>query len=63
MRQPIAAAWATLAAFFVLVESALAKSDAYNAGYVVGRIVFIVLILALVIWAVRALFMRSRSDS
>jgi hypothetical protein len=40
----------------------IAKSDAYNAGYVVGRILPIILIVALIVLAVRAIRNRTRSD-
>jgi hypothetical protein len=51
---------AALVAFFAVADVALAKSGAYNAGYIIGRIVFIVLVVALLVWVIRKVFGRGR---
>jgi flagellar biogenesis protein FliO len=53
---------AALLAFFLYVEEAAARSAAYNAGYIFGRVIIFVLIIAAVVWLIRRLT-RSRSDS
>ena len=55
MRTSLPAACAALLWFLLSVEVAAAKSDAYKAGYVFGRILFIVLIIAAVVWLIRRL--------
>jgi flagellar biogenesis protein FliO len=53
---------AALFAFFAFVETAAAKSGAYNAGYIFGRVLLIVLVIAAFVWIIRRVT-RSRSDT
>lgn len=48
----------TLALWLTLATEAFAESDAYNAGYIVGRLFFIALIVGALVLLVRKLSRR-----
>jgi flagellar biogenesis protein FliO len=62
MRSLITTMAAVLAGFFAFVETAAAKSGAYNAGFIFGRVILLVLVVAAIVWIVRRI-RRSSSDT